>query len=251
MVLMRYIRISLNIRINTLHKDVKMTTIKERASTILSLDGFLNFPEPEKVKKVNLSCPHEEQNVLRMVVQIDGETLYLPDEMIWITPALEEALIYQKETIQVNHLFCYVTIRHGIVKSVTDDEWHLDGFSTRITHIPEQNYIWSDVHSTEFSLFNIKLPSSLDPLVHNMNWFLQDHLTCQSVHQCEEKTLYCLDPYVLHRRPKNTSGIKRTFVRISFVPIEINDVNNTQNPLIPRNYTKDGIKDFRNNLKRF
>jgi len=57
---------------------------------------------------------------------------------------------------------------------------------------------------------------------------------------------YCLrcEPYVIHRRPPNTQGIHRTFVRISFTPIEIMDINNTENPAIQTNYTRDGIKDY-------
>jgi hypothetical protein len=39
----------------------------------------------------------------------------------------------------------------------------------------------------------------------------------------------------------------RTFVRISFVPIEINDINNTKNLLIPRVYSGDGVA-YRNRL---
>ena len=56
-----------------------------------------------------------------------------------------------------------------------------------------------------------------------------------------------MDPYVPHRRPASTQGEMRCFVRVSFTPIEINDVNNAQNPLIPRNYTRDGV-EIRNQL---
>jgi len=58
-----------------------------------------------------------------------------------------------------------------------------------------------------------------------------------------------MDPYVVHRRPPISNGVVRTFVRISFTPIEIPDVNNTPNPLIPtQHYITDGVKSFREHL---
>ena len=39
-------------------------------------------------------------------------------------------------------------------------------------------------------------------------------------------------------------------LRNSFTPIEINDFNNTQNPLIKREYTQDGV-EFRNKLLEY
>jgi len=37
---------------------------------------------------------------------------------------------------------------------------------------------------------------------------------------------------------------------VSFTPIEIDDLNNTENHLLPTNYKRDGVK-FRNTLKDF
>jgi len=59
--------------------------------------------------------------------------------------------------------------------------------------------------------------------------------------------MYAMDPYMLHRRPPQTEGMVRTFVRISYVPILINDVNNTPNPLLPIECDADGVAN-RNRL---
>lgn len=40
-------------------------------------------------------------------------------------------------------------------------------------------------------------------------------------------------------------------MRVSFCPMEIKDVNNTQNPLIPRDYDRDGVEEFREDLERY
>ena len=54
------------------------------------------------------------------------------DEYLHRKKLFNEALKHQREVIQVTHSFCYITIRNGLVKSKTDEEWHVDGFSTKI-----------------------------------------------------------------------------------------------------------------------
>lgn len=61
-----------------------------------------------------------------------------------------------------------------------------------------------------------------------------------------------MDLYVIHRRPKlNSSKIERCFIRLSFTPIEIKDINNTLNPLIPQSYKTYGVVEFRDKLEYY
>lgn len=160
-------------------------------------------------------------------------------------------------SIGVKHPFCYLTIRKGPVTSVTDDEWHVDGFSQTVTHLPEQNYIWVDDTPTEYlNGFPIKIPNDFNPNRHNIHKFFQKEINeyngALPIQYIEPKTLYCMDPYIIHRRPTiSNNSLDRTFVRLSFTPIEIEDVNNTPNPLIPTNYTRDGVKVMRDKLKNY
>lgn len=41
-------------------------------------------------------------------------------------------------------------------------------------------------------------------------------------------------PYVVRRRPKTTFGARRTFIRISLVPVEIEDDRNAHDSVLPR-----------------
>lgn len=204
----------------------------------------MEFPE--------LQCPFEKQNVLRCLVRTLNGDFLLPTKLYWLRPLLVEANLNQIANYKVHHPYCYITVRHGEVTSVTDDEWHVDGFSMNVTHLPEQNYIWVDKIPTEYLAKKFFIPTTFNPREHNLQWFFQDRIRSESIIKTiEEKSLYCFDPYIVHRRPKVSEGTIRTFVRISFIPIEIQDVNNSFNPMIPTNYTRDGVKDLRNNLKRF
>lgn len=224
-------------------------SIIERAKRIVSVSEFENNVQPIELSRIDVKCPHDTQYILRMCVSTDGVNYLIPDELKWLKPLFIEALTHQMNAVDVEKKFCYITVRHGLVTSVTDDEWHVDGFSTKIEHIPEQNYIWTNRIPTEYTNVSVKFPEDFDPLTHNVNYYLQDNIT-EEVKQCKENVLYCMDPYILHRRPSISTGTKRTFVRISFVPIMIDDVNNTQNSLLPQNYSHDGVA-YRNKLKKY
>jgi hypothetical protein len=223
--------------------------IIDRAKRLVSVAEFENNVEPIELSKIEVKCPYGTQYILRMCISEDGETLHIPDELQWMKSLLIEALTHQQNVVNVDKKYCYITVRHGYVKSVTDDEWHVDGFSTKVSHVPEQNYIWSNRIPTEYTNVSVKFPDDFYPKVHNVNYFLQDNIS-EEVRVCKENVLYCLDPYVLHRRPVESTNKVRTFVRISFVPIMIDDMNNTQNPLLPQSYTGDGVS-FRNTLKKY
>ncbi len=215
--------------------------------------GYVN-PKPEYISKVYLSLPKEEQHILRMLISIDcGQTIFLPEEFDCYRRIICDAYKHQS-LIGSSNPFVYLTIRHGIVKSVTDDLWHVDGFSLRIPHRPEQNYVWCDHSPTEFWDENISIPQDFDGKKHNLNYFFQDSIgnSTEHIKTIEPQSIYCFDPYVIHRRPK-LEKVQRTFIRVSFTPIPIIDKNNTENPIFGFNFKteRDGIVGFRDLLKRY
>lgn len=226
-----------------------MASIQERARRQVNLGEFASTGTPDKLATISVAPPSQRQYILRMPVRVEGGGYYLPCEMEWVRPLFSAARKHQWG-MDSDHPFCYITVRHGIVSSQTDDEWHTDGFSTRVPHVPEHNYVWCSEVGTEYVPLNVTFPSDFNPLLHNVNRYLQRFLDHKRVVSCEAQTLYCFDPYILHRRPPATSGMQRTFVRISFVPIEINDVNNTQNPALPRVYDRDGVS-YRDSLVEY
>lgn len=233
-----------------------MSTIKERATTMLNLNQYYRINQPDKVSKNEiLELPDEDFYILRMLISKPFDGFKIPDELLWVEPLVIRAYLHQTNVVGIKHPFCYLTIRKGKVKSVTDDEWHVDGFSLTYSHLPEQNYIWCDSNPTEYvSSYPIDIPKDFDPNKHNLHKFIQKELkelNTIPIKQMDAETLYCLDPYIIHRRPPITKETDRTFIRISFTPIEIGDVNNTINRLIPTNYTRDGVKEMRDKLEEY
>jgi len=222
--------------------------VKSRAFLALSVDRFSNENLIDRVGTFGVKCPYDRQYVLRMLCRLPHEEFKIPSELGWLRVMLKMSDSYQRNVIGINHPFCYITVRHGLVTSETDDEWHTDGFSTKITHLPEQNYIVADSYPTEYAEKRINFPNDFNPLRHNIHKYICRRIDHNEVKYCEAGMVYCLDPYNIHRRQVIPNNVLRTFVRISYTPIEIMDDANTVNPLIKvRRYDRDGIK-IRNEL---
>lgn len=226
-------------------------SIKKRSKKALNLDQYSKKNKLDKIGPIDTKCPWDRQYILRMIVKEPFSNYQIPRKLTWISPFLEKAKRHQ-ENIGVRQPFCHITVRHGKVTSKKDDEWHVDGFSMNVTHLPEQNYIWVNSHPTEYIERTFDIPKDFDPQKHNIHLLFQDLIDeDENIKTLEPEILYCIDPYIVHRRPEIPTGIERTFVRISFCPMEIKDVNNTQNPLMPRNYKRDGVEEFRESLERY
>jgi hypothetical protein len=185
--------------------------------------------------------------VLRMMVKRPNEDLLVPPELEWLKPTIDTLWTHQVvQGLPSMQAFVYVTVRHGLVDTTTDDEWHVDGFSMRTPHTPEQNYIWCSDYPTEFLINNWNLPGTFDPLRHNIHRFFQMYQEGAQLVGSEPNTIYLIDPYCVHRRSPGSNGKVRTFVRVSFVPIEIEDDTCARNPLVPEKFY--GRQDVRKTL---
>lgn len=225
-------------------------SVQSRATRALELCTFGRVgAAPELVRVLSLSSPSREQHVLRMLIRRPYDGLCLPHDVQWVLP-----LVGVAESRQANiarHPFLYLTVRNGVVSSHGDDEWHVDGFSMQYHHLPEQNYTWTDSVGTEYYDGPCAIPGDFDPFRHNLHSYIRAQINPALIRRTLPCHAYVIDPYVIHRRPPETSGQRRCFVRLSYTPIEIADRNNTPNPLLPTNYTRDGVKDFRDTLVRY
>lgn len=215
----------------------------------MNLSEYRRVSSPIEIAKRKYAIPQDRQYILRMMVRNpDSDGFRIPAELDWIKDTILELDGIQKAN-NLNNEFVYVTVRHGFVSSETDDIWHVDGFSMRRPHLPEQNYIWTDREPTEYADQAFDFPDSFDPQKHHIHWYFDDRVKQENIRRCSEETICLFDPYFVHRRPKNTVGMMRTFWRISFIPIEIEDGQCQQNPLLPIKTYSGG--DIRERLIRF
>lgn len=217
--------------------------IEERARKLVDLGIYAKANQELNSYPVDGSLVPHDQYILRMMIRgPKTEGYVVPNELKWIEPMVIRADAEQRK-LGVNHPYVYVTVRCGPMKSVSDDVWHVDGFSMRVPHVTEQNYIWSDHTPTEILKQNFAFPSDFHPMVYNIHQFFQDRALDRNVEQLEAWRMYQLDVYNVHRRPRIEAGTPRRFFRISFVPIEIESDDCQPNPLLPaRVYNRDDVR---------
>lgn len=215
----------------------------QRANRLLSTKMYGKVSGDLLEMPHNLNVPTEEQYVLRMLVKSpETDGFMIPEELGWLESLIKRLDDVQNDIFRIQP-YVYVTVRNGLVQSVTDDEWHVDGFSMRVNHCPEQNYIWSDCYPTEYLDQKFVIPEDFNPFRHNIQHFFHDNADKDCIRTMKPKHLAIIDPYVVHRRPVVPEGTERCFVRISFVPIEIEDDTCSHNPLLPKKtYGRDDIR---------
>ena len=221
---------------------------------IKEIQDYNQLDAPELVSVVNKPdiANHEELMVLRMLVRPKYGKFIIPESLKFLEETILELSAIDVLRTGIEESWCYVTIRHGEVKSETDDEWHFDGSSFRTDIIPERNYIWVDNNPTEYKEGNLSIPEDFDPINHNLFTFAEHQLKDNEIKTCEVDKWYLLSPFCLHRRPDIADGTKRTFYRICFTDIEGRDINNTPNPLLHTEfYGRNPVQSFRNKLKDY
>lgn len=224
--------------------------IYERGKKLLNMEQYNQSNEAVCLGRFSIGQPKKDrQYILRMMIQSpETKGLILPSELLWLEDTIDTCLRNQIKH-DLPQKYIYVTVRHGIVTSVTDDEWHVDGFSMRKRHTPQQSYVWSDCFPTQYIKDSFPFPSSFDPLKHNIHHYFQDICKDKKIEQMLPRNIYCFDPYIVHRRPPESSGKQRTFVRISFLSLEIESDTCMQNPELPQKIYN--TIDFRHRLSRF
>lgn len=222
---------------------------RKRAFNAVNLKYFDKPTKPDKVFNFDLNCPYKRQYILRMMIKEPHKDFNIPEELLWLEELISKCSKIQKEA-NIRHSYCYITVRHGIHTATTEDQWHTDGYSEVLTHLPEQNYVVTSDYPTEYVSFPLKFPKGFNPLKDNIVTYIdqQVNLVKPHVHKTEPNTVYVFDPYVIHRRPLEAFNKHRTFVRVTFVPIEICDDLCNQNPNLPKRQYNRTAESTRNLL---
>lgn len=222
----------------------------KKLSDYSKLDSPVNV---DGISSPGISMPGtEEQMILRMLVSPKySSDWYIPDELMWLKQSILDLSNFDCVMHSVEHQWCYVTVRKGYVSTKTDDEWHFDGASFRVDLIPERNYVWCNHTPLQFKSGNMNIPPDFDPMRHNLFTFAAKQLENEPIESGETNQWQLLSPLCLHRRNPNAAGM-RTFIRVSFLDMEIRDKNNTQNPMLETPaYGRDPKVTYRDNLKHY
>lgn len=226
-----------------------MVNIFDRAKQLTSVDMYKHAdPEPFILKNYyDLEFPSLSQYVLRMLVKTPMSEIQIPRQLRWVQNYVQYCQDAHDEMFP-KHCFTYLTVRHGTPIMGTDDQWHVDGFSMKFPHLPEQNFFWCDHTPPEFALSNFSIPSSFDPLKDNIHSFFGKELQKDvPIYQPPAGAISIFDPYLVHRKIKQPR--RRSMIRITFVPILIEDDDNSVNSLIPvQKFNRSG-KEYRENLR--
>jgi hypothetical protein len=226
-----------------------MTNLLDRALQNINLKYFNQSNSPEYITNLDINIPNDPFYIRNMLIfdRSQSADLQLPDNLIWVLKFVKECLAYES-IIRSPRKLGYLTIRSGPVITRTDDQWHTDGFSTRVICLPQLSYFWSNKYPTQYVEYPFELPEDFDPLKHNLFKYIEKTLsTNQEVKKVSSHSINLFDPYVIHRRQPNISNEIRAFVRYTSSEIYIPDINLTQNHLLLNPRTTNGVA-FRNTL---
>lgn len=218
--------------------------ILKRSKENLNLKFFEESVELEDLNLgfIDIDNTKLKQESLRMPLLVKEGRIELPKSMNLeaLQDFCDHCIGIQREKSVVHH-FWYLTVRIGMENS-RSEAWHADGFSLRIPHVPEWNYVWSSKIPTEFWMGSVKFPDDFDAKIFNVHKYIGSQIDAgiTSSELSKEKCVYLIDPYVVHRKQifdQSLVGCEdRVFVRLSNVPIEIEDDNHTANPEMERKY---------------
>jgi hypothetical protein len=215
---------------------------------IKTLDDWATLDAPVELESDEIPNVPDDQMILRMLLRPKYGEFHIPENLSWMRDRIHGLARMDRAITGISNSWCYITVRSGMPFPTTD-EWHFDGGSLRVELIPERNYIWCSKFGVQYKLGSVEYPDDFDPVKHNLFTYASKQVEEEPVHTAKEKTWYLLSPFCLHRRDPASNGHHRTFIRVSFIDIEVRDVRCTPNPLFPTEaYNRDPVASFRDRL---
>lgn len=198
-------------------------------------DWFTIGCPPVEAGVVKIESPEKEIRVLRCPIKTPGsQELFVPSELDCFVPLVlqvgELAAAHYKGFLGSHvHLTIEKTwLEPGQYQRVPG--WHVDGLQgVRIApHGTEHSWIWGDALPAQYCPQPFFL-NHLDSVRHNMFDEMYKQAREENVLERFSNRVYLIDPYVVHRAQLAKVGCWRTFARITFSDIELEDPANTIN----------------------
>jgi hypothetical protein len=226
--------------------------LTERAKRLVNLLDYRQsvLEKSLRIGGFDVSLPPAQRSVLRLPICMGG-AWSIPSEFDWLKDFIRQCVAFQ-ETYFVAHPFWYLTVRRTDADPTNrSSQWHVDGFSLRTPHLPEMNYLWCSEEPTLFYERPIFFPDDFDGKRHNLQSFVAERIDHTHVVQGQARQIYLIDPYVIHKKPDCIVSTRRFLIRLSNIPVEIEDDLYTPNPAFPtRCYGRVG-KDVADQFKKY
>ena len=224
----------------------------ERAKRLVNLSDYAHTLSEAslRVGAIDVSLPDTQRSVLRLPLCMNG-VWSIPSEFDWLSEFIHHCVVYQSRHF-VSHPFWYLTVRRTDADPTNrSSQWHVDGFSLRTPHLPEMNYLWCSEEPTLFYEKPLVFPHDFDGKRHNLQTFIEERIDAQYMVQGQPRQIYLLDPYVVHKKPDSIASTNRFLIRLSNIPVEIEDDLHTPNPAFPsKRYGRVG-KDIADHFERY
>lgn len=201
--------------------------------------------KPTKIGSVSLLAWKEFMHYLYLPVKLSGQRGFaLPNRLDFLYELLHTVKFDLYNTdLDFDSCYIYVTAKRGYAtpdNPLNRPGWHCDGFGTN-----DLNYIWWDRWPTRFA-FQWFQGVSEDHLESMEQFDRQIDERCV-VDNMQNRTLYRLNPYVVHTTPLiPAGGGMRSFLKVSVSPDRYNLEGNSHNHRLGYNwrmYPRDGVRN--------
>lgn len=206
-----------------------------RLGQMFSTEHFLYPAPPVDIGAVALDVTSlSGLRVLRCPIKTAGSgVVVLPSELAPLRPLVQHVCEIEQHAGPFQDFWCHISFERTEVQAGQHQRvpgWHVDGFQgPRLpAHRAEHSYLWADAHPTEYCLQPFFV-SHLDAGRHNIFAALEQQAHPGPVYAGLPHHVYLIDPYCVHRSPLLPEAGTRSFCRITFTELELEDADNTRN----------------------
>lgn len=225
-----------------------------RLGSIFDNEHFLYPAIPVDIGVTSIKMDETPLRILRTPIKRAGDlNLYIPQELerfvSLLKHVLETELIANDDYLNSHG---HITVEHTYIEKNNVQRvpgWHVDGFqgARQHTHSSEHSYLWCSIQPAEFCIQPFFI-NHIDSARHSVFAEFERQAQDINVFSGLANHIYLIDPYIVHRSTPMKESNWRTFVRITFSDIELEDPMNTVNKMIPLAQNYESRIDHRDRL---
>jgi hypothetical protein len=181
---------------------------------------------------------------LYLPIRMPSTELRVPRNLECLQPLIHASLQHASRLRRVRDDYVYISARKGWAtpdNPLNRPGWHADGFGT-----DDLNYVYWVGPGTRFLVGDLGDVPADHAASLRVFELLADWCPDKIITDLPEKTLYMLDPYVVHATPAITKPCWRQFIKISLSSHRYNLENNSHNYLFDYDWPLHSREEVRN-----